>query len=419
VTRAVQNTPELARIVALPRRIPTDDPAFTEALSALLRRPGGTQTLRPVQARALYEATASRGLLAPIRVGGGKTLLSLLFFVVLGSKRPLLLLPAKLVEKTKREMGLLVKHWKIPTFLRIESYEKLSRVQHARLLDRYRPDVVFADEAHKLRHRKTAVTKRVGRYLADNPTVVFGCASGSITKRSIRDYEHLSRWSLKPLNNPLPNNHGEIEDWADCLDEHTRERVEPGYLTILTNGNPDLRKVREAYRDRLTQTRGVVSTVDSHVSCSLSVSGKFYHIKTEDEFLRLRDMWETPNGEPLADGMSVWRHARELALGFYYRWLTPAPQSWLDARRTWASTCRKLLASNHRRLDTELAVIQAIDEGHYPRRRRGTYEVARYQEKVSSRSPKPNGSTRPRWSTPRTGRSATRVLCGRNTSPSQ
>jgi hypothetical protein len=366
VTRAVQNTRELARIIALPRRAPADDLDFTERLSTLLRRPGGTQTLRPVQARALYEAAARGGLFGPIRVGGGKTLLSLLAAVVLASKRPILLLPAKLVDKTKREMVQLARHWRIPTFLRIESYEKLSRLGHARMLEKYRPDLIVADEVHKLRHHKTAVTKRVARYMSEHPETRFVGLSGTITKRSLRDYEHIIRWCLKPLYSPVPNHHGEIEDWADCLDEHNRERVEPGALVVWTDGDPTLSVVRAAFRARLVETCGVVSTVDSRVACSLVVRAARYEVATEAAFARLRDLWETPNGEPLTDGMSVWRHARELALGFFYRWKVPAPPDWLAARKAWASCCRKILGSNQRRLDSELAVIHAVDEGHYP-----------------------------------------------------
>jgi hypothetical protein len=314
----------------------------------------------------LYEAAVCGGLFGPIRVGGGKTLLSLLLPVVLGSKRPLLLLPAKLVDKTKREMVALARHWKIPTFLRIESYELLSRLQHARMLEKYRPDLIIPDEAHKLRHRKTAVTKRFARYLHEHPETKVCALSGTITKRSLRDYEHIIRWCLKPLNNPVPNNHGEIEDWADCLDEHNRERVEPGALVIWTDGDPTLSVVRAAFRSRLVETCGVVSTVDSRVACSLVVRAARYEVSTEAAFQRLRDLWETPNGEPLTDGMSVWRHARELALGFFYRWKVPAPTEWLAARKAWAQTCRKILGSNQRQLDSELAVIRATEQGHYP-----------------------------------------------------
>ena len=114
-----QDTGELRRILALPRRQHTDaDRArFVEALSATLRKPGGTMTLWPVQATALFEIASCDGAYLPIRVSGGKTLISLLAPTVLGAARPLLIVPAKLVEKTRRDWRRLAAHWKIPEFL--------------------------------------------------------------------------------------------------------------------------------------------------------------------------------------------------------------------------------------------------------------------------------------------------------------
>src|SRR5262245_46563659 len=101
----VQRTACLRRVLELPRRSWSDSGAkdLAERLTALLKTSGGTMTLRPVQAIALYEAYRCHGAFLPIRVGGGKTLISLLLPHVLEASRPLLLLPAKLIEKTRRE----------------------------------------------------------------------------------------------------------------------------------------------------------------------------------------------------------------------------------------------------------------------------------------------------------------------------
>jgi hypothetical protein len=72
--RAVRNTAELQRIVALPRR-PIDSVLRDELVADMteaLRRPGGTMTLRKHQAAALYEAGVHGGLFAPLGVGEGK-----------------------------------------------------------------------------------------------------------------------------------------------------------------------------------------------------------------------------------------------------------------------------------------------------------------------------------------------------------
>src|SRR5262245_41067284 len=96
--RMVEDSAELRRILALPRRRWEDQaPLYYEKVSAYLRSPGGQQMLRAIQAATLVEMSDNKGLLAPISVGGGKTLISLLAFLVLESRRPLLLLPAKLI----------------------------------------------------------------------------------------------------------------------------------------------------------------------------------------------------------------------------------------------------------------------------------------------------------------------------------
>jgi hypothetical protein len=365
VPRVVQRSPELDRILALPRRPQEHDAELARALTQHLRRPGGTQTLRPIQATALHEAWRSRGLFGPIGVGEGKTLISLLIPVVLGWLAPILILPAKLVEKTRREMVALNRHWKIPNHLRIYSYELLGRADHVDLLRRYPPcDGLVADEAHKIRNPKAAVTRRVRRFLEEH-RIPFVALSGTITKRSIRDYEHLLRWALRD-GSPLPHHYGELEDWADALDEHDRERPAPGMLVLLSDGCAELGAVRRGYQRRLVETPGVVASVRNRIGASLLVRGVRYPQgpAIRDAFARLRNEWELPDGTPLVDGMEIWRHARELALGFWGRWDPPAPPEWLAARSAWSSACRAILAYS-RTLDSPDAVVRAIDAGQH------------------------------------------------------
>ncbi|HTQ47464.1 MAG TPA: Hint domain-containing homing endonuclease, partial [Polyangiaceae bacterium] len=75
-SQSVIETPEIARVAALPRRVwsSEDSARLAAMMTAELKTPGGTKTLRPVQGVALYEAMESRGLFGPIRVGGGKCL---------------------------------------------------------------------------------------------------------------------------------------------------------------------------------------------------------------------------------------------------------------------------------------------------------------------------------------------------------
>lgn len=372
--RAVQRTPEWDRINQLPWRSSGGAEGLAEALSNALRRPHGQQTLRQIQAWALHEIYLHGGLLAPIRCGHGKTLISLLAPLVLGSQRPLLLLPAKLIEKTRREMRLLSVHWPIPNHIRIMSYEALGRMSAAEYLRAWAPDLIVADECHRLKSRSTAVTRRVARVFADDPSCKGVFLSGTLTKRSLKDFAHLATWALKPAGSPLPNSWGELTEWADCVDESFRgDRPMSGALaawapnpTAAALGDTD--EVRRGFHARLTSTPGVVASTESRIGTSLLISSISIHESpvVREAFAGLRERWDRPDGEPMVDGASVWRVARELALGFYYRWDPEPPPAWREARRQWAKLCRYLIAENRRQLDSELQIKHAIRDGYYP-----------------------------------------------------
>jgi hypothetical protein len=96
---AVRPSPELDRILAVPRRIADIGVVETAKLHADLCLPNGTRRLRPIQALALAEARRAGGLFAPIGVGAGKSDIALLLPVVMKSKVAVLLVPANLREK--------------------------------------------------------------------------------------------------------------------------------------------------------------------------------------------------------------------------------------------------------------------------------------------------------------------------------
>lgn len=361
-------------MVRIPRRVwlPGEVDRLVEALTAALRAPGGRQRLRTIQAIALYEAAHLGGLFAPIRVGGGKTLLSaLLARMWAGVTRPLVLVPAALREKTRAEFSDLRRDWALPPFIRVESYETLSTVGGAALLDQYEPDVIVADEAHKLKRLDSACTKRVGRYLrarhrAGRP-VHFCGMTGSATTRSIREFAHLAGWALGDAA-PVPSDWGAVDEWSRALDVAVADhrRLLPGALSVLRS-HPT-QEIRIAYRDRLTQSPGVVATQEAPLPIGLRIRTHTLEHPPEvrTAFAGLRSTWETPDGWPCADGVEVWRHARELAAGYFYVWHPRPPEPWRAARRAWAAASREIIAHNRRHLDTELQARQATHEGHYP-----------------------------------------------------
>lgn len=377
--KEVRLTPELGRIAALPRRQWTEQTArsLVPLLSPLLRTPTGTMELRPLQAQALHDAGVSGGLLAPIRVGGGKTLISLLIGYVMQAKRILLIVPASLVVKTKREMQTLASHWRIPyQRIRIISYELLGRDQAKDTLNNFQPDVIVCDEVHRLKNPKAAVTRRVARHMHTFPSTRFVGMSGTITKRSLKDYAHIVKWCL-PESPPIPRGYTELEEWCSALDEKTNPfalLLHPGAILRELASEEDedddpTAMARKAYRRRLGETQGVVATTEGYSGSSLYIDTLPIVGNTRPEldraFADLRDRALDPDGILQADGMSVWRKARELALGMYYRWNPRPPESWLIIRQAWAKFVRKTITNlgSHRAIDTEFQVAKAIRDG--------------------------------------------------------
>lgn len=386
----VRATSELARILALPRRAFTtaDLEALTDELTDILRTPTGKMRLRRVQALALHDIGTCGGLLGSIGVGEGKTLISLLAAFVLDAKKPMLLLPASLIENAQRAMYEMRRQWLVPKTIRVFSYEMLGRDEHQDVLVEYRPDALICDEVHRLKNHRAAVTKRVARYMRAAPGTAFVGMSGTIMRKSLHDFAHILRWALKD-NAPIPKSEQELDEWAAALDEPNDieaelERPDPGALVRLTDKtNPDISDIRRGFRARLNDTPGVVSTAGDgeKVDCSIYLRAHLTKVskKTEEHFTTLRTKAERPDGMPvdierdvdsdeaydpkqLERGADIWACARQLALGFHYEWSPPPPTSWLNARRDWSAFVREVL-SRSRTLDSPLQVANAVDNG--------------------------------------------------------
>lgn len=397
MTLQVAYTGEFHRVASLPRRTWSEPAllALAGEMTSLLRAPGGTMTLLPVQALAIHDAATQRGLLCGAGVGEGKTLMTMLIPVVLRAERPLLLVPASTIEKTMREREALAAHFGLRTSLRVLSYQLLGRVQAEHELDAMRPDLILADEVQKLRNKDAAVTRRVLRYMHRNPNTVFCGFSGTVMEDSILDFAHLLVMALKE-NAPVPITVHEQVEWAEALDrrdEYGAARA-PGALLELAHpedrdgGGDDRVTARRAFRRRLLETPGVVSTVGEGESCnaSLYVRGVEHKVsrQTEAWFVKLRGDgtpqnpgWLVPPDDwPLTSPTDVWRHAQELALGLNYRWDPRPPDDWRAARAAWGKFVRKTV-SRGRTYDSDEHVANAVDAGKLPE---GAAVLARWRE---------------------------------------
>ena len=367
----VEYTEEIRRILALPRRMWTDEAAaeLARVMTLELKTPRGTMQLRPRQAIALYEALQMGGMFGALSVGAGKTLVSFLLPSILEAMRPVLLLPAGLIEKTWHDRKILAEHWNIPTNLQIISYEMMGRVAAAERLGYVEPDLIIADEAQKIFNPRAGVSRRIRRFMTEHPNTKFVAMSGTIMKRSIKDFAPVLRWALKG-NAPIPVKDDEVTTWADAIDEKVNPlaRRRPGALLALSpiQGALDpLTKARQAFQARLLETAGVVASAKMDgVTCSLLIRALEYNVSevTAGHIANLRATWATPDGWTFSEALELRRYVRELAVGFHGIWEPrPAPE-WLAARRDWASFVREVL-THSRTLDTELQVANAVDLG--------------------------------------------------------
>jgi hypothetical protein len=362
-------TPEFQRIVSLPRRRWQEDDtleASRSELTKILKTPDGKWELLPTQAAALLETYNTRGLFGPIAVGAGKTLITLLAPVICDAKRPVLLVPAQLRNQTiAHVLPEMQKHWRLHPDLLIVGYEELGTMKNATLLEDRAPDMIVADEVHFLKNLKSGRTKRVSRYMNRAPDTLFVAVSGTVVNHSIMDYWHLLQWALKPDNAPIPGDWHDAGLWAAALDHKVRpdQRRDLGVLSIFCNGFSDRRSARIGYKNRLTETPGVLATAEVELDVRLVVRKHPYvgSKKITDAICKTRKLWEKPNGDVLMQASELWLVERTLSAGFFYSWETPPPKSWLSARKEWGAYVRHRLGHNRKNLDTP-AQVQAEAE---------------------------------------------------------
>jgi len=347
------------------------DDVLVDAVTDFFKTPWGNMRLRPIQAQAIKEAAELGGLFAPIGVGHGKTLVSLLLPEAMQAQRPLLLIPANLRDKTiNHDIPDLEIHWRLHPNLKIMSYSQISTVNGANSLLDMMPDLIILDEAHKLKNHDAARTKRFLRYFDAFPETRLCAMSGSMTKRSILDYAHLSRLALKERS-PLPKTWHELRDWSCALDSDVppEMRKPAGAMADWCDtkrGRVDLSDLRKGFKNRLCETPGVITSKKSAVECGLILTEKKVKKipeKIEDAFQLLRERWITPGGEEISDALSLWRHSSELACGFYYRWNPMPPRGWLDARAEWHRFVRHKIQYSKGKYDTMGQVALEIQRG--------------------------------------------------------
>lgn len=384
------NTDEWKRIRRIARRDPADALALGQALNDMLAV--GEWRLNATQIRALVDIHDMRGGVIAAGVGHGKTLISMLAPVVCEAQRPLLIVPANLREKTIKEYRLMKTLFRVHPNITIWSYNDLSSTHKVSHLDKLRPDMIICDEAHNVKRKEAARTKRLFRYFDEYPTTIGVFLSGTITRKSIRDYAHLTKYALGTTHNPLPNVGIEVDIWADALDPEPRTFAGLGVLRQLVEGTTPRTKenTQKAYREHLDKTRGLILTTESSADCSLIIQRIPVQLSqnTEKQLAELRALWRTPTGIDVAEPMHLWMYEQQLVQGFCYEWVPPPPDEWKAARKEWSAFVRETIKNSqrsHRPLDSELQVVQAVLHGRYPSATYDAWVAVRDDYKINVR----------------------------------
>ena len=400
----VGDSPDLQRILALPRREPPDATrleAMVELMSERLSngkpsgacacrelapdrfkdgRNGCITSLRPIQAWALFETIVARGLLAPIGVGHGKTLLDILTPLVMPDcKLAVLLCPPGLVGQLIGNYRLIAQHFRVPSLvvhgnpwsnivpgapvLHVYPYSRLSRPESSSWLENLNPDTVIADEVHKIRNVNGAGASRVMR-LYDRRRPRFVGWTGSLTDSSPRDYAHIAGMALRQ-GSPLPLDPEVVEDWHRALDPDSDWPAPPGALLDLCEPGEH---VYDGFRRRLHDTTGVVHTTEAAVSADLEINERDpgpIPPGVLDVIATIRATWQRPDGEWLIDKLQLAKVCREAACGFYYRWRYPRGEpralieEWLEVRKAWHQELRAYLKDREEHVDSPLLAARA------------------------------------------------------------
>lgn len=407
---------DLERIIALPRRqLPTGQ-ALEDLISLYTERfktPEGTMRLRGLQAIALAEAEAVGGLLGPIGVGEGKTLIGLLMPLVLKSRRAVMLVPAGLRDQVKRLLyGEYSKHWRLPTLansdiaypntdpdslLWVIGYSELQspKQEKRELLATLQPDLVICDEAHSVARYTAARTKRFRHYFKTNPQTRLVALSGTLIARSVKDAADLSKLALR-RGSPYPFDWRVQDEWSRVLDPSDRfsdaEREEAaGQLRRLVLEPAST--LRAAFRRRVVETPGVVASSEQSISTSLLI--RELKVKVPPEVLhaleQMADTWETPWGEVITDALSYWRYVRQLSCGLNYLrvWPRKEPEhirkEWLEARSEWNREVRDFLTHRAKPgLDSPGLLQEAAESGRWAADNWHRWDKIRHQAKPST-----------------------------------
>ncbi len=374
------------------------------------REEGCITRLRLPQAQALREISICGGLLGPIGVGHGKTLIDLLAalaFRIYDAKinDVVLMVPPGLATQLEGDYAYYGQHFKMPQIVfhgidylntlnkmdtrvplergaptvHVVPYSRLSRPESTSWLEReLKPHAIIADECHKLRNIKTATGNRAWRYMEEvAPHTKFVGLSGSMTAKRVQDYWHLSKWALRG-GSPLPVTEDVVNEWGTALNPSDNP-ADPGRLMELCAPGEHL---YTGFRRRIAETVGVVTTTAPAVDVTLELDErKAPPIPTQvTHFLKMvrgqlpdQSGPQRPDGYEFLTSLEMVACAMQVACGFYYKEIYPRCEfprdnqlvtDWRGTRREFYREVRAKLKNLDEHMDSPRLVMNAAERFH-------------------------------------------------------
>jgi hypothetical protein len=383
-------TPEPPQITTVAEFVADNQSNADEALNAKLvsnLKPGGEVTLpavdrgtghpcivslNAVQAWSLWEAKKAGGLLGFKGVGSGKTVSGVLAPLVFSDAK----LAVLLIEPSQRTHYLshylrLREHFRVPSIvfdddtgytvpgtppLHVVPYSRLSRPNATEMMERLSPDVIIADEAHRLtgdsvtagrvwRYLKKRLLQREEALAAGLPVkrraIYFLAWSGTLEAKSVKDTQAVSVYALG-TGSPLPLDPSEADRWSAVFDpskqpdrnSSTARSLQVAFgkgaynqnqsSSILTLFDAPEEEIRKGFQKRRSQTLGVVSSSVSTVNAALYIKERKtppIPVAVQKALMGVRDDMLRPDGDEIVEKVKQIEIAREVALGFFYRWV--------------------------------------------------------------------------------------------------
>jgi hypothetical protein len=325
---------------------------------------------------ALAEAAENDGAWLALPVGVGKTIIAELLPVVMQKRRPILVMPASLRDKTYADRAAMAGRWRLMSPPpRIISLEELAPETGADLLTYIKPDLIIIDEADELANYEASAAQRIERYIKDT-----GCAcvpmTGTPGRNSIMNYWHLMCWALKD-GAPLPITEPEAKEWALAIDEKQGRvwtgRNGPGPLGATVD------QARAWLGERFRQTPGIVivdgDSCDQPISIRVRLAKESVVIDGHFKNLFTGSPAVNPRGIPCADPLGRLRAENQTGCGLCQYYDPPPPEEWAEARKIFARFSAQMIDRSRktsRPLDTEKQV----------RRRYADTEIVRDWEEI-------------------------------------